>query len=67
MFDFDFGLGDDVDLLRQSISDFAADRIAPRAAEIDSSNQFPRDLWDRFGEKWDCWALLLQRSSAAPV
>ncbi|MBT5218235.1 MAG: isovaleryl-CoA dehydrogenase [Woeseia sp.] len=50
MFDFDFGLGDDIDLLRQSISDFAANRIAPRAAEIDSSNQFPRDLWVELGE-----------------
>jgi len=50
MFDFDFGLGDDIDLLRQSISDFAADRIAPRAAEIDSCNQFPRDLWVELGE-----------------
>jgi len=49
MFDFDFGLGDDIDLLRESISDFAADRIAPRAAEIDSSNQFPRDLWPELG------------------
>ncbi len=50
MFDFDFGLGDDIDLLRESISDFAADRIAPRAADIDSSNQFPRDLWPELGD-----------------
>jgi len=50
MFDFDFGLGDDIDLLRASISDFAADRIAPRAAQIDTSNQFPRDLWPELGE-----------------
>lgn len=50
MFDFDFGLGDDIDLLRQSVSDFASSRIAPRAAEIDSSNQFPRDLWLELGD-----------------
>ena len=50
MFDFDFGLGDDIDLLRASISDFAADWIAPRAADIDTSNQFPRDLWPELGE-----------------
>lgn len=49
MFDFNFGLGDDIDLLRQSVSDFAADRIAPRAAKIDESNQFPRDLWPELG------------------
>ena len=50
MFDFDFGLGEDIDLLRQTIQNFAGDRIAPRAAEIDSKNQFPRDLWPELGE-----------------
>ena len=50
MQDFNFGLGDDIDLLRESISAFAADKIAPRAAEIDSSNQFPRDLWTELGD-----------------
>ena len=49
MFDFNFGLGDDIDMLRESVSDFAADRIAPRAEEIDVSNQFPRDLWPELG------------------
>ena len=46
---FDFGLGSDNDMLRQSVSDFARDRIAPRADEIDRSNQFPRDLWPEMG------------------
>jgi len=50
MFDFNFGLGDDIDMLRESVSDFATDRIAPRAAEIDSTNQFPRDLWTELGD-----------------
>jgi isovaleryl-CoA dehydrogenase len=50
MFDFDFGLGEDIDLLRESVSDFAADRIAPRASQIDQSNQFPRDLWTELGD-----------------
>jgi isovaleryl-CoA dehydrogenase len=50
MFDFDFGLGDEIDMLRASVSDFANDHIAPRAEEIDASNQFPRDLWPRLGE-----------------
>jgi isovaleryl-CoA dehydrogenase len=50
MFDFDFGLGEDIDLLRDSVRQFAADRIAPRAAEIDRSNQFPRDLWPELGK-----------------
>ena len=49
MFDFDFGLGEDIDLLRQSVHDFAQDRIAPRAAEIDAENLFPRDLWPELG------------------
>jgi len=50
MFDFDFGLGEDVDLLRETVAAFAADRIAPRAADIDAKNEFPRDLWPELGE-----------------
>ncbi|MDH4124202.1 MAG: isovaleryl-CoA dehydrogenase [Gammaproteobacteria bacterium] len=50
MFDFDFGLGEDLDLLRETVAAFAAERIAPRAASIDASNQFPRDLWPELGE-----------------
>jgi len=50
MFDFDFGLGEDTDLLRESVRSFAMDRIAPRAREIDESNVFPRDLWPEMGE-----------------
>ena len=46
---FDFGLGPDVDMLRKTVSDFAQDRIAPRADEIDRSNQFPRELWPEMG------------------
>jgi isovaleryl-CoA dehydrogenase len=49
MFDFDFGLGEDIDLLRRTVQDFATDRIAPRAEEIDASNKFPRDLWPELG------------------
>ena len=46
---FDFGLGDDVDMLRHSVGDFARDRIAPRADEIDRTNTFPRELWPEMG------------------
>jgi isovaleryl-CoA dehydrogenase len=46
---FDFGLGSEVDMIRQTASGFAQDRIAPRAAEIDRSNEFPRDLWPEMG------------------
>jgi len=46
---FDFGLGEDIDRLRQTVGDFARDRIAPRAADIDRSNVFPRDLWPQMG------------------
>ncbi|WP_127075679.1 isovaleryl-CoA dehydrogenase [Rhodomicrobium lacus] len=45
----DFGLGEEADMLRDSVSAFADDRIAPRAAEIDRSNAFPRDLWQPMG------------------
>jgi isovaleryl-CoA dehydrogenase len=47
---FDFGLGEDLDRLRQTVQDFSRDRIAPRAAEIDRDNVFPRDLWPQMGE-----------------
>ena len=50
MFDFDFGLGDEIDMLRESVRNFANDHIAPRAQEIDASNQFPRDLWPQLGD-----------------
>ena len=50
MFDFDFGLGEEIDLLRDTVRDFAADRIAPRAESIDRDNLFPRDLWPELGE-----------------
>jgi isovaleryl-CoA dehydrogenase len=50
MFDFDFGLGDEIDMLRESVRDFANDHIAPRAEEIDASNKFPRDLWPMLGD-----------------
>jgi len=50
MFEFDFGHGEDLDLLRETVRSFASDRIAPRAAKIDESNVFPRDLWPELGE-----------------
>src|SRR2546425_4197337 len=46
---FDFGLGEHVDALRDSVQSFTADRIAPRADEIDRTNKFPRDLWPELG------------------
>src|SRR3954452_11203198 len=45
----DFGLGETADLLRESVRGFAADKIAPRADDIDRSNSFPRDLWPALG------------------
>ncbi len=46
---FDFGLGEDVDRLRDTVGDFAQDCIAPLAADIDRSNRFPRELWPQLG------------------
>jgi len=48
--DFNFGLGETADLLRDSVRSFASDKIAPRADEIDRSNTFPRDLWPELGK-----------------
>ena len=48
--DSDFGLGEGIDEIRQQVRRFAAEQIAPRAADIDRSNEFPRDLWPALGE-----------------
>jgi len=45
----DFGLDEGATLLRDTVREFAASEIAPRAAEIDASNQFPNELWQRMG------------------
>jgi len=53
MLDFpslDFHLGETVDMLRATVQQFAAAEIAPRAGEIDRSNQFPPDLWRKMGD-----------------
>ncbi len=46
----DFGLGEDINLLRDAVKAFADAEIAPRAAEIDRVNEFPADLWKKFGD-----------------
>ena len=45
----DFDLGDTADMLRHSVAEFARATIAPLAAEIDSSNEFPMELWQQMG------------------
>ncbi|ARP92971.1 isovaleryl-CoA dehydrogenase [Bordetella genomosp. 13] len=45
-----FDLGEDLDMLRDAVRAFAREEIAPRAAEVDRSDQFPMDLWRKFGD-----------------
>ena len=46
---FNFDLGETADAIRETVFAFSSNEIAPRAAEIDKSNQFPRDLWPKIG------------------
>ena len=46
---FNFDLGETADAIRETVQKFSANEIAPRAAEIDKSNLFPRDLWPKLG------------------
>ncbi len=45
-----FALGETVDMLRDAVQGFAADEIAPQAADIDQNNAFPQDLWRKLGD-----------------
>src|ERR671921_879837 len=47
---FNFDLGETAEAIRETVRDFAQDKIAPRAEEIDRKNEFPRDLWPQMGE-----------------
>ncbi|MCD9085538.1 isovaleryl-CoA dehydrogenase [Stenotrophomonas sp. SY1] len=46
-----FDLGEEIDMLRQSVAQFAAAHIAPLAEEADATNHFPNQLWRQFGEQ----------------
>lgn len=45
-----FGLGEEIDALRDMVQRWAGDKLAPRAAQIDESNEAPNDLWPQMGE-----------------
>ncbi|WP_101757745.1 isovaleryl-CoA dehydrogenase [Oceanicoccus sp. KOV_DT_Chl] len=45
-----FDLGEEIDMLRDTVYQFSQNEIAPRAAQIDTDNAFPMDLWRKFGD-----------------
>ncbi|USD36739.1 isovaleryl-CoA dehydrogenase [Ferrimonas sp. SCSIO 43195] len=47
---FNYGLGETLEMLRDSVRDFAQAEIAPLAADIDSNNSFPNELWSKMGD-----------------
>ena len=68
----DFGLGEELDMLRDSVRGFSHDRVAPIAAEIDRTDEFPRYLWPEMGAlglaapAWATWRIAspLRKSAA---
>jgi isovaleryl-CoA dehydrogenase len=50
MLGLNFDLGEDIEMLRDTVKAFADNEIAPRAAEIDRVNEFPADLWKKLGD-----------------
>ena len=49
-YSFDFGLGETIDALRDSVASFCSKEVAPIASKIDESNEFPRAIWPKLGE-----------------
>ena len=49
-YSFDFGLGETIDALRESVASFCAKELAPIASKIDEANEFPRSIWPKLGE-----------------
>ena len=47
---FNFNLGETVDMIREQVNNFARNEIAPNAEHIDQSNAFPNELWPKLGE-----------------
>ena len=45
-----FGLGEEIDMLRDAVYQFCQKELAPRAAQIDSDNEFPMDMWRKMGD-----------------
>ena len=45
-----FYLGDEIDMVRDTAYQLAQSELAPRAAQIDSDNEFPMDMWKKFGD-----------------
>ena len=50
MIGLNFHLGEEIEMLRDTVKSFADNEIAPRAAQIDRDNEFPADLWRKFGD-----------------
>ena len=48
--EFDFGLGETLDMLRTTVRQFAEREIAPIAQAVDTNNEFPRELWPQLGD-----------------
>jgi len=51
MSEFNFGLGETIDMLRDQVNGFVQSELAPIAAEVDKENRFPNEMWKRLGDQ----------------
>ena len=61
-----FGLSEEINMLRDAVYQMCQKEIAPRAAQIDRDNEFPADMWRKFGDM-GLLGITVERNTADPT